>query len=170
MNRGYVVGCSVIVAAAALGYWIFSDQLPSHRPLPPTLAPNQENGGATTDQLETYSSRTTGDVIDLARVYDPTGEELDLHNLLHGQLVAELIVAPREAGAELGPSPREAEWELLHAPRLVMGELSEAAEEASSPRKSTQCIPGPFAWAVAGCVANWLNQWSPLRGINLPIE
>jgi hypothetical protein len=162
MKRSYIAGCCVIVAAAGLGYWIFSDKL-SHRPPPPALAPAQENGEASNEPHVVYGTRPTGDVIDLSLVFDPTGEELDLHNLLHGQPVAELVPFPRDAEPELGPAPREDVRELLHAPQLARREYPDAGEEAT-PSPAASAFREPFSWITAGLIAEWLSQSLPLKG------
>lgn len=164
MNRSYIAGCLVIVAAAGFGYWIFSDKLQPHRPPPPSLPPAMETGDNISEAPVIYSARTTGDVIDLGRAYDPTGEELDLHNLLHGRPVAELAPLPRETEAELGPKPREDDRELLHTPRLIVADFREAGEEASSPPSLRSVVGEPFSWIVAGLFADWLNRSLPLKG------
>jgi hypothetical protein len=164
MNRSYFAGCCVIVAAAFLGYWIFSDEL-SHRPPPPTLAPTQVTGEPAGEKPVVYGTRSTGDLIDLARVFEPTGQELDLHNLLHGKPVRELIPYPRYAEPELAPAPRESDRELLHAPRLALTELPDAGEEASAP---TLALHGAFRWIAAGLIVEWLRGALPLKGSDLP--
>ncbi len=168
MNRGYIAGCCLIVAAAVAGYWIFAEKLPAHRPPPPTLVPPPDAGSdPSNDKPMIYGSHTTADIIDLARVYDPTGEELELSNLLYGQPVAELIPAPREAEPEIAPIPREAERELLHAPKPV-NDWPEAAEEASSPPLPSPVLHQPFTWMIACCLADWLNRSLPLKGSTFP--
>jgi hypothetical protein len=166
MKRSYILGCCVIVAAAGLGYWIFSDKL-SHRPPPPTLPPVLETGEIPSEKHTVYGTRPTGDVIDLSRVFDPTGEELDLHNLLHGRPVAELAPLPREADPELGPAPREEVRELLHAPRLAQSEYSDAGEEILP---AASVFNEPFSYVAAGLIAEWLGQSLPLAGNNMRVD
>lgn len=164
MNRGYVAGCCLIIVSASLGYWIFSDDL-AHRPPPPSLTPQPELAVDPEDRRLVYTSRESGDVIDLGRVFEPTGEELDLRTLLHGQPFAELVPFPREAEPEQAPLPREARRELLHAPRVVRGELPESGEEASSPPQFTDGSCGLFSWITAALIADWLSGTLPLKGI-----
>lgn len=167
MNRSYIAGCLVIVASAGFGYWIFSDKLQPHRPPPPSLPTATETGEPNVEAPMIYSARTTGDVIDLGRAYDPTGEELDLHNLLHGRPVAELAPLPRETEAELGPTPREDDRERLHTPRLIVADYREAGEEASSLPSLPYIAGEPFSWILAGLLADWLNRSLPLKGSQL---
>lgn len=166
MNRSYFAGCCVIVAAAFLGYWMFSDEL-SNRPPPPTLAPTQVSNEPGDEKPVVYQTRTTSELIDLARVFEPTGQELDLHNLLHGKPVAELIPYPRHAEPELAPTPRELDREVLHAPRLALAEHPDAGEEASSP-SAPPALDGAFRWITTGLIVEWLSGSLPLKGSDLP--
>jgi hypothetical protein len=167
MDRSYIAGCCVIIAAAGLGYWVFADKF-SDRPPPQTWTPALESSEAANDRAIYYTTRTSPELIDLGRVFDPTGEELDLHNLLHGKPVAELIPLPREAEPELAPVPREQEREMLHAPRLVEGNRSDSSEDAQSPTAAFSVLHGPVAWIVAALVTEWLSGSLPLKGSDLP--
>lgn len=160
MTRGYIAGCCVIVAAAGLGYWIFAEKLPPHRPPPPTLTPHDSGENANTDKIETYGTRPSLEVIDLARAYDPTGEELDLNTLLHGKPVAELAPSPRSNDAEVAPPPREAEREMLHQPRIIQADFREPTMEAES---TGSFFPEPFATSLTCLLAEWLMHALPLK-------
>ena len=156
MSARLVVTGLVMIGAAALGCWVFSDAAPV--PAPPTpngfhdVEPTPVKSGP--DQKSDRPQFSAGEiieVIDLSRVFEPTGDELDLQRLLAGLDQTEFL-----------PMPRLVAPEQLPFPRLVdVARLPEAGEEASSPPGLFESIGQELGWAFR-------DAWSEVRELFQP--
>jgi hypothetical protein len=96
MNKGLIAGCLVIVGAAGLGYWIWSDTAP-------TPMKNADNPARSVDASKLQSdewdglirSRESVETIDLARVFEATGDEYALQSLFASLETEDLLPQPR---------------------------------------------------------------------------
>lgn len=156
MNKQLCGSCLVMIVAAGMGYWVWSDATSSVRPV-------RESGlfigtltkvASESPALERYTSGEVVEVIDLSRTFEPTGDELALRILLDGMDMVEQL-----------PLPRCMEPEPLPAPRVVARrELKDAAEEASSPPINLEQVGNQVTKYLAWRLAEIVYAVQPLKG------
>ena len=149
MNKGFLASCLTVVAAAGVGYWYWSDapalSKRAARYYPAVASRSTEHIQGAVDREA--SGREIVEVIDLSRVFEPTGEELDLQNL---------IDAPEEI--ELLPSPRD----------VTMRFSSENAEDAASLPEPWHSLKRQAAQLIACRCAEIMSRLQPLIGSEVP--
>lgn len=96
MSRGLLLGSVVVAAAAGAGYWLFgSTARHAERPIAPGLAAAGESARPGAEPPQLYYADNSAEVIDLSRVFEPTGQELDVQNLLDATAGPEPLPLPR---------------------------------------------------------------------------
>lgn len=140
MSRGFFVSCLVVAASAGLGYWIWSDAAPlanKTSALREVIDSRSPTFAEEPSEPERFTAGQLVEVIDLSRVFEPTGEELALQTLLNAISARDaLLPPPREVGESL-PEPRII-CELLGFPR-VDGEV-----DLPMPRVLGNVIPAGY--------------------------
>ena len=149
MNKGFLASCLLVVAAAGVGYWCWSDA-PAHSKRAARYYPavSSRSTERITEPVELAASGgEIVEVIDLSRVFEPTGEELDFQNL---------IGTPEEI--ELLPSPRDVTKRLS----------SESAEEAASLPEPWHSLKRQATQLIAYRCAEIMSRLQPLIGSEVP--
>jgi hypothetical protein len=85
VNKGFFASLLVIAAAAGLGYWLWSDTSltpPSTLKLEEIIRTRPQNVPGEPETPERFSAGPFVEQIDLNTVFQPTGDELALQNLL----------------------------------------------------------------------------------------
>ena len=132
MTKGFLACLSVIIAAAGLGYWLWSDTTltpPSTSKLEEIIRTRPQPAPSVAAAPERFSSVQFVEMIDLSSVFEPTGEELALQFLLGSIDSTEYLSMPRVAGLECLPTPRHRAYEALPRPRLIAADTFADADE-----------------------------------------
>jgi hypothetical protein len=101
VGKNFAAGGLVVALAAGIGYWLCSDKAadpPAGTAVAVAPAPTEAQTPTSDDsQPLPIPSLTSAELIDLSRTFDPTGEELDLQQLLDGTDLTEHLPEPRLA-------------------------------------------------------------------------
>jgi hypothetical protein len=148
MNKTFLASSVVMLAAAALGWWIVAEpgSSPSQRKRFTSLPASTKNEETPESPALIGPPRDIDEFIALSSVFGPTGGELDLQNLLDS-------VNP----------------EFLSEPRAVAEDpLADAGEEPSSPPDGfTLLMKRAFRFAACKC-AELMVTMEPLIGTVWP--
>ena len=152
MNKEFCASSLVLTLAAGLGYWLINDSMPPRksREAKSSIAEAVSLPKAQ-DQTIIAGDRDRVEFIDLSRVFEPTGDELDLETLLAGVQETEILGMPRPAKS----SP-----------------IDDAAEEASSLPNTLEMLKARALCFIAAKLAEVTSRLQPLMGSQgaLPIE
>ena len=146
MNKSFLASSAVMIAAAALGYWIMADPFsgPNHRKSRAQLPATEMTTPPV--YLASIPPREIVESIDMSQFFEPTGEELYLQNLL-------LAVTP----------------EYLPEPRVVAIDwLADAGEESSSPPDGLTLLTKRVYRLAAWKCAELIAAMEPLIGTERP--
>jgi hypothetical protein len=99
MNRGFVASCLVMIGAAGMGYWAWSDaDSDPHRASEAIVStPNDPASPPETEYVAAIPSGDSYEFIDLSQLFLPTGDELELQDLLNSFEAPEFLPPPRIA-------------------------------------------------------------------------
>jgi hypothetical protein len=95
MSRGLIAGILVVVVAVGLGSWLWSDPNGSRSATDARDTPVASNRPQGDEPIQRFATPESPEIIDLSHVFEPTGEELDLQNLLASTTEPETLPLPR---------------------------------------------------------------------------
>lgn len=149
MNKGFVASSVLIIAAGALGFLVWPDKSPSpvsqDKSKWESTAVVEAAKPAASSGTEWFAADASADIIDLARVFEPTGEELELQYLLESFEATEYLPLPR-----------------------VLTSREHAVEEASAASSYFGQLSQRMSYFIGWKCARLLNESQALMGVEPP--
>jgi hypothetical protein len=142
VGKNFAAGGLVVALAAGIGYWLCSDKAvdpPAGTAVAVAPTPSEAQSPTPDDgQPQPIRSLTSAELIDLSRTFDPTGEELDLQQLLDGTDLTEHLPEPRLAVHHTAAGPAAFPLEVLaHQLKFWLSWKSAEVLSQSLPLKGT---------------------------------